>query len=467
MWLLWLLATAGILTVRSPHYGATVIVDRQPVGRVPLDPLELPAGLHLVELRQSGETRWSQVVYVPPARTVELDATWASAATPAASSSAPPAQRPPSYTLEASAGVELAHLGDATDLDLVHAWRVEGRRLGWRGLSAVVDVRGRADVAGDAALPGGETLLVERTTDGANPGLRLDEARLRAKHDGATVDGGRMLALAPGRRLYVLDGIRARGDLGDWEVRAAAGARAAPLGARAVDPWLGSVGVSWERLAALDAVWAETLHLDASGAGDLGPLRLDGAVRTVGETVALASATARWATHAWIRGAARRACDGPFEPPPRPLDLHRRVEGWEVSLGGEVGPTSALVAARAGVVDHAEAELASRWRLGAWRLGAVGGGLVARGDPLLDAWGRGAAELGWSRASLRARTSAGAAWMRAGERDRWLPEASADLSVPLGGPLSLGGRLLVAGVHPEVHPQGGPMVYGGLEVRLR
>ena len=78
MWLLWLLVSTGTLTVRAPHYGATVLVDRRPVGRVPMAPSEVSAGLHLVELRQQGTIRWRRLVFVPPGQAVVVDASWAS-----------------------------------------------------------------------------------------------------------------------------------------------------------------------------------------------------------------------------------------------------------------------------------------------------------------------------------------------------------------------------------------------------
>ena len=130
------------------------------------------------------------------------------------------------------------------------------------------------------------------------------------------------------------------------------------------------------------------------------------------------------------------------------------MEGWARGILG--GPSEA-----------AEAELRGAWRLGGWRVGGGAGGLALAGDPLLEGVARADLSWGWRGGGWRLGGSAGGAWMRAGGAGRWLPEGAAEASLPLAPSLALNARGLVAAVHPALHPEGGPLVFGLLEVRLR
>jgi len=105
--------------------------------------------------------------------------------------------------------------------------------------------------------------------------------------------------------------------------------------------------------------------------------------------------------------------------------------------------------------------------LGPLGLGASLEGLMVDGDPLLAGRAGGGVDARWRAARWRLGARAGATWLRALDRDRWLPEASFEATFAVSGSLSVGARAVVAAVHPEVHPEGGPLAYGLLEAQLR
>ena len=447
MWLLWLAASVGGLHIRSPHYGASVLVDRQPVGRVPLKPLELPAGLHLVELRAGSETRWTRLVYVAPGSVVVVDARWQGEVATAADGEALQERKGPTYAVQGQVGVEAATLGDGADIDAVFGARVDGEGVLTEAVDAELSVRGRGDVSGAPVLVGGQT------ADLVDDAVRLETATLRADPGAWRLSGGRMYALGPGVRAFTLDGGRAAYLSDGLRLRASGGRQGGPEPA-GDGGWLAHLGGGWGESARLDAWYAGTLHVDGGLRAGMDGLLVRADGRTVG--TALAAAGARVDHHlGWAHTGVRRGVASPFEPPTPPLAWVRDVDGYEARVGGEWGDVRGWWGATRSISAR-----------GRWRFLSAAGSWVQR-DPLLRARGGLAVDRSWRWGRWRTGGRAGATWLHAGGADRWLPDGGADLEVAVVGTLSVRARAAVAAVHPAVHPAGGPLAYGGLEVRVR
>lgn len=62
----------GTLVIQSEQSGAEVLVDEQPVGTTPLDPLELEPGSHTVRVRMPGFTEFTDVVTITRGRSTDV-----------------------------------------------------------------------------------------------------------------------------------------------------------------------------------------------------------------------------------------------------------------------------------------------------------------------------------------------------------------------------------------------------------
>ncbi len=466
----------GVLEVRSPDYGATVSIDRRPVGKVPLPPWPLPAGLHRVEVRAVGRPAWRRTVLVAPGArvvlTVELPP-----APPAPPPMAVAVDAPPAPTLRGAVGLRWAHDGARGDLDLAQRWRLTvAPAPRW---AAAVAVGARSDVAGDApALQGAPW----RATDGR---VRVLEATLERRFAAGAVLGGRQLGRGPGGRAYRFDGLRGRSTLGPT-VEAHLGRRAEPLGATPDAPRLGGARAAIDRDAwRLEGAYLfhGAHHLDAEARWRPRPLQISlGAWLADAALVEGRGALAgRWgALSARAEGRLHRA-------PPTPFDLLAAIgllpdedaARWrEGRLGVGFAPDAWTATADAGL--RARADGWRRWdaaarvarRLGASEVGARGRGLWGEGrppdGPALRSAVHGAAEGAWADGRWRLALSGGVARIDpVGAAARTLPEGSLRLEVGLVDDLALRFDAGVAAAHPSWIEGGGPLLQGGLAVVLR
>lgn len=486
----------GTLEISSAAYGAEVAVDRRPVGRVPLPPQTVPAGMHLVEVLRDGQAAWSRVVFVGPGETVSLVVELAPREGPAPvlgdlrRAPIEPPSTPMRYRLAGTVAAEGALAGDAWDLDLVQRWRLDAEA--GEVVSGAVEARAVGDMAGAGRDLG---RVVHR---GDDPPLLVESLWLRAR--GAGLDGrlGRMAQAGPAGRAFLMDGARVDGQLGAFEVHARGGRRWAVLTPRPDDPWLGGGGVAWgdrDRGVRLDGLYHQRLHLDASAfvAGAAGRLRLAGAA--IGSDPSRASLTGRTALRRFaiddIRGAIewRGAVEGPLDLTVEPLGLTelKVPAGWTGRLGATLDLAPARVTVDGGLYAGAGAPSAGRPDRGWLDLGAtLGGGrrgitlrlgglvadpgehpavaaLVDRAHGALGGWlGRGrwrlSAEVGVEQITLDGPD---------GALRRRLPVGGLRAALALTEALSLLADVEAAAAHPSLHPTGGPLGRARLGLRLR
>lgn len=500
----------GTLEFETPHYGATVHVDRAPIGQAPVPPATLPAGLHLLEMRARGRVPWRRLVFIPPGgrlRVVARPAALEADPAASASSDAPAANAEPRYQLRGHALVEQAWLGDSRDLDIDQRWSLVGERVLGRHVGFGLTLRARNDLDGDRGSP------LTDTTDRGDTGERasellLDEATLRL--DGPVEAAlGRTWTNGPGARPLRLDGGTARWHATDvLEVGALGGLRSdpeqapgSPRGVAGVRVQ-GSADAPFRIRAGAAWLWQARHHLDLTGAFGPGRARLLARVRWIETAFAEAALRARRGG-AWLELHRRAEVDGPFETLISVPDItwdgsegYRAIRagwrsdpgGFETSVRGELRDgDGAPSAARPNV---ARAHLGARWRAGAWPGGAWVLGLAidaltaevsdAPEAPAVPASAAAAATVEVTLGLARIELDGGMRWLAVrGPRDattadsptvqtgRGLPEGRLVLRATVGGELDIGLVGGVSAVHPSVHPEGGPLGRLGLEVTLR
>lgn len=487
----------GALHVSGAVYGDEVAIDRRPVGRVPLPPQTVTAGLHLVEILRDGRPAWSRVVFVGPGETLALVAELPPRPGPAPTLGdlrrppAGPPEVPMRYRLTGGVTAEAAAAGEAWDLDLVQRWRLDAQA--GEIVSGAAEVRAVGDLAGD----GPELSRVVHRGD--DPPLLVEGLWLRAQ--GAGLDGrmGRMVQTGPLGRAFLLDGARIDGAAGALRVHARGGRRRALLTPQPDDPWLGGAGLSWgERRwgVSVDGLYHGRLHLDAAAhlATDFGRLRLTGAsvgTDPIRATIAggsdalsdVAISDARLALE-W-RGATETAFDPTFEPL-GVADL-RAPAGWTARAGATVELQPARITLDGGLFESAGARAVDRpdrrwldvgatFDGGGWDVTARLGGLVA--DPggaptataLVDRL-YGAVGGGLTRGRWRFSVEAGVEQLTldgpGGRARRRLPIGGVRALVALTEAVSLVADVEAAAAHPALHPTGGPLTRARLGLRLR
>ncbi len=466
----------GVLEVRSPDYGATVSIDRRPVGKVPLAPVAVSAGLHRVEVRAVDRPAWRRTVLVAPGARVVLPVEL-----PPAPPSPPPAlaaeERAAPPTLQGYVGLRWAHDGGAGDLDLAQRWRLTvAPAPRW---AAAVAVGARTDLAGDAPELQGARWRA------ADDRVRVLEATLGHAQGDAQIVGGRQLGRGPGGRAYRFDGLRGRSADGA-QVEAHLGRRAEPLGATPGAAELGGARVAVERPAwrAEGAyLFHGAHHLDADLAWRPRPLQLAAGAWLAGGALVEGRGAADARLGAWTARLTGRL----HRPPPTPFDLLARIgllpdEDAARWIEGRVGLRWAADAWEA-AVDGGVRERADGWRrwdasgratrrLSRGEVGVRGTGLWGEGRPP-DAPAprsavRGAAEAAWRVGRLRWAVSGGAARVDpTGGAAAVLPEGALRLDLALAVALTLRLDAGVAAVHPTWLAGGGPLLHGGLAVVLR
>jgi hypothetical protein len=373
-------------------YGGRVAVDRVEVGHLPVAPVEVAPGFHIVEIMCAGRPRWMELVFVTAGEAREVRAEVArppvpSGAPEGAAGGGAPAEAPPRFEVTGRAGVD-ARSGPAADDDAVavtQSWALAygaARPGGWR---ATFMPAARHGVAG------------------ARDGTRWQVQELRLRSDrlaGFAVGGGRFTEVAPGEAPERVDGGRLDWTRGAWTL-AATGLRTADgddadavvsgayRGREAFAEARAAAGTRGARCAATAGVGGlEGWHAAAQGA-------LDGADPTwarldfghVGAILA-ADLGAQWRPDTLDEAPWMLVAPGAlFVEPAGPVlsaRLAARTASTRVTLDGRGGPGGHRVEGRAFVmgarlepfVDAASVRTTGPGRIDRWdRLGA---GLVAR-----------------------------------------------------------------------------------------
>lgn len=487
--------TTGTLHVSGTAYGVEVVIDRRPVGRLPLDPQTVTVGLHAVELLRAGRVVWSQIVFVGPHRRVELVVELPPVEGPKPTlgdlkRAQPPRGPPTRYRLTGAVVAEAMANGEARDLDLAQWWRLDADG---EVVSAAVQVSAVGDVAG----AGPELGRVLHRPDDAP--LLVEALWLRAADGPVSGRVGRLPQSGPLDRAFLLDGARVDARLGALDVRARAGRRETLLGPAPESPWMGGAAVAmgcdgWRF--DVDALYHDGLHLDARGGAHTGRWRLDVSAAaidtdplraTVRGAVDLGGPTDGWLRDAWLEARWRGARRSPFELSTPLADLLAlAVPAGRTVRGGLVfGGDPVRLQARGGYFDGHGAPRAERpdrlwldadveWRLGPWSLWARGGAMRADAGPpstalALTARSHGAAGAGWRGGRLTLGASAGFEHLAlAGLAGiRRLPTGAAELRVALNETLALVADVAAWAGHPALHSGDGPLLRGRLGLRLR
>jgi hypothetical protein len=462
---LMLMAQTGTLVVDTPHYGATISVDRRPVGTAPIDPLTLATGWHLVEVFARKRPPWSRLIFVAPGKTVRLQVRLAAAPKRRQPKQDAPAQATPAWTLTGRAGFIGARRGDDASLALQQRARLGG-----------TDVLGKSTrlslaIFGESRLTGRGDELLRRVRPQTPSRLRVDEAMVSWR----SLRAGRLLLTGPASALLVLDGVEGALTWGAHRFTARGGLRGAPVGERPDAPvggldWQvrgdrGQIGLSW--------LHHGHHHSEASGQLRWRTLRLSGRTSLVDATLHRADLQVRRGgvqLSYRARGSARSDLIDPVAPllarDPRPW------HGPQVMLDGAWQDWQGDIA-----VDWQRGALGDRWRsvaalnrrVAAWNLGFRASGLGSRGPrvhrptELHHQW-RGALTARWTR---RLDTHAGLVWQATNSGRVWLPEAGARLDWPLMGALSLTAEIAAQAMDPAVLPGEGLLTMGQLGLRLR
>lgn len=475
--LLFLLAT-GVLEITA-DFGATIAVDRQPRGIAPLPPLTLTAGLHLVEVWRHGQLPWSRVVFVQPGGRLRL-VVQLPTATPKTSVKSVGSEAPPPWTVTATAGVRVAHLGAHTDLDLDQHWHIEAHAPFGAATTAALTVGAATDLAGRGRL-------LRRVGPANTTVTRLWEARVGYAPGPAQLAAGRLLLSGPAGVLLVLDGGQGAVDLGGgFTASARAGRRADPL-AQATEGAAGGAGLSIERplwSTAVEHLFHEVHHLDLRADGHQGSWAAGGRLSLTEDglhelrtRLQRAGELAIAARHTY-RGAATSPFTDPLPgptllPPPGPREHRAALRLATSYLSGEVAVR---------LPEAAPSARQPRWIQGDFQghrgwLGAALSGLVADVGPpkpeaALQAYARFTLQATLRRGPVRLQAEGGlsALDLRASDgsrQTRALPEAGLVAELALAQGLSIALRGGAQAVHPTWLPGGGPLWTGGLEVRLR
>lgn len=465
--LLLALTRTGTLVVETPHYGATISVDRRPIGTAPVEPRVLPTGWHLVEVFARERPPWGRLVFVPPGKTVRVSVRLAPLPAQRRRASTDAGAPPPTWSLTGRAGVRAALRGPDRSVALVQRARLDGQDVLGADTRLVVDLGGESRIV-DRGQP-----LLRLIAPGRASRLRIDAAwagwrGLRA---------GRLPLSGPGDTAVVLDGIDGGVSTLGWRLAGRVGGRGAPVGARP-DALLAGVGLTRERGPLTGRVrwWHHaTHHLDGRLAtrGDRWQIATAGSL--VGDRLHRARVDTRWdAVHLGyaVRGpGVSRLVDPLRSLRLDPLD-RTPWHGPRIALDGQAGPWRGDGALRLRISDagaRLDGAMGIIRDLAGWRAGARLRGVVSRWEsppprPFLRHRVGAALTARWGQ---RLDAALGAAWQATDRSRRVLPEGAARLRWPLVDRLSVEAEISAAAVDPAVLPGDGPLLTGLLGVRLR
>ena len=475
----------GQVVIDCPQYGRTVAVDRRPVGQTPLDPIDLAAGFHWVEVLDGNEPLWSRLIYVSPGVALEVVVSLPDAQTRRrhrASPTKPEAKIATTYSLTGRAGVMGAALGDARQLGLDQRWRLDARDIGGRPLDAHLEatVYTALDDEADASV------LRPRYAWPSRPTV-LTTATLTHRRPRHVISIGRHRPIDPTGVPYLLDGVKARTHPRPWL------SVTSTFGRRALEPnleytshlvtGLRAEGVHNGGKISLFGLYHDGLYLGAEAAQDVGPVAFSSRVQRVGEHVARLESRARWRHDTgsiWLEGAFRRQTDGGFERPllyedPLSPPALREIRAH---LGGEL-TLAALTLEGALDFRHGQRQgaqrspnvtatrLAARW---GHRSMAPAAEFVWREHEEFPIEGPALERVVRGRVSGRlgpCRLALGWVTLAVDTETAHHPEGHAKCAAPITSPLYVFGRIAHEAVHPQIQPTGGPLLtwWTGLELR--
>lgn len=456
----------GSLLVDTPHYGATISVDRRPIGTAPLPAQTVAVGWHLVEVFARGRPAWARLVFVPPGEQVTVTVKLAPMPRQIARKTGPDDTHTPTWRLSGRVRVEAAKRGADTSVALTERARLIGDDV----LGA--DTMVRVDLSGESRLDqSGRPLL--RLIDPQRPSrIRVNE--LSAGWRG--LRAGRLLMDGPAMTALTVDGFSGRLTVGDWQGAVFGGARGAPVGDRPSTP-VGGVGVARTTGALrprLRWIGHDAQHTEAGISYQNNTLQVSTVASTVDAALHRARLDLRW------RGlrlgyAARGSGRSRLVDPVRSLGLApAELSRWHGPRVGGVATVGAWTLdgdARLRWGDEADrwdAHGAVARRVGAWRATVLVDGFATRWrrppeGPFLENGARGTLSARYAGLTL----SGGAAWQTTNATGRVLPEGGARWMLPLTGPLDLVAEASAQAVDPAILPGDGLLFSGRLGVRLR
>jgi hypothetical protein len=477
--LLLLSAPTGHLVVHTPHYGAVVLVDRQPRGTVPVEPIELPVGLHLVEATSPGRPRWQQLVWVPAAGAITVRIRWVEApqqaALPHATHAVTPAPEPTRVQLAGRIGLAGAQWRGERDLDSRLRWHLQWARARFQAA-----LSGRADTD---LTTGGR--LLRRVEPERSTLLQLNEAWVGRQTTEGRARLGRLLHAGPVGWARLLDGAALERTLGPLKLHLTGGRQVATVGARPALPWLARAGLS--------GTWAHThWHLTAwqiqrqlvtavRAQRPLGRWRLGLDGHHVDRRLGRAAVRARWQSldFGWaLEALVDHTAEGPFSPLALPdllAPARRRFAALRWTADGQTARwrwrvNAALRRSEGGAIrsNHMGAQLLHR--VGQLDVGVRTSGLLSEGQTEASALRR-AGRLGvLARARINTvtiDTTAGAAMLdlERATSSTWRPETQLRLRWAWSPQVALVARLAARVIHPSLGD--GLLTTGGLALVLQ
>lgn len=464
--LLLALARHGTLAVETPHYGATISVDRRPIGTAPVAPQRVAVGWHLVEVFARGRPPWGRLVFVAPDRILTLSVVLE--ALPTAREAPAAAGRPPAvWRLTGRAGLRGAARGPDRSAALEQRARLEGDEV------AGADTRLVVDLAGESQLSSSGRSLLRLISPDDPSRLRIDAAWVGWR----SIRGGRLPLIGPGAALVVLDGVEATGAWQRWQVDARLGARGAPVGGRPEEP-LVAIGLAHTAgpVRGHARWWHHDHHYGDGGITAQGARwRLASAASLVDARLHRAQVEGRWDAvdlGYTVRGPARGALVDPLRT--LGLDPLDRIAWHGPRLRVLLGERPWVADAQARVRMSAQGArfdggIGVERRQAAWRLGMRLDGLASRWSrsppaPHLRQRIGARVEAGWGRAAT---VALGGAWQATDRSRQVLPEGAVRLTVPLVDRLELYAEAAGEAVDPAVLAGEGLLWHGRVGVRLR
>ncbi|MGK0358063.1 MAG: hypothetical protein ACI9U2_000346 [Bradymonadia bacterium] len=461
----------GSVLIDTPHYGATISVDRRPIGTAPLPAHPVAVGWHLVEVFARGRPAWARLVFVPPGREVRVRVELAAMPRRALTKSTGPNDKTPTWRLSGRVRVEAAKRGADAALALTERGRLVGEDVLGDDTTVTVDLSGesRLDQTGRPLL---------RLVDPQRPSrVRMNEAFARWRG----LRAGRLLLDGPATTALTVDGLGGRLTLGEWQGEAFGGARGAPVGARPSTP-VGGVGVaraSGTLRPRLRWIGHDAQHVEAGiSLRDQTPenetLGASAVASTVGRALHRARVDLRWRrlrVGYAARGAGRSRLIDPVRSlalaPPELSEWH----GPRIGAAARLGPwlIDGHARLRWGVeADRWDAQGALSRSVGRWQTSVLIDGFATRWlrppqGPFLQNGARGVFSARYAGLTV----SGGAAWQTTDATARLLPEGGLRLALPISGPLDLVAEASAQAVDPAILSGDGLLISGHLGVRLR